>query len=106
MIEGGPGDRYFVQAFADAGSRELRVEAVGNRNLSRQWRLSRSRSAQLRRQGWRPPRGAELNHSATLSMASLEAPRRLATLLGDTLERAYGLPETARVTICLALDSL
>jgi hypothetical protein len=104
MIEGGPGDRYFVQAFSEASSRELRLEAVGNRGLGRLWQLSRSHAAELHRRGWRPPRGVELNHSRTLSIASPAAPRRLAALLGDALATAYGLPETAPVTICLSVD--
>ena len=104
MIEGGPGDRYFVQAFAQSGSCELRLEAVGNRGLSSSRRFGRAHAAELRRRGWRPPRGAELNHSRTAPIAGPEAPRRLAALLCDALESAYALAKTASVTICLAID--
>jgi len=103
MIEGGGGDRYFVQAFAEGGGREIRAEAVGNRALARRWRLPRSRAAELGRQGWRPPRGAELNYSATLPVGPADVPRRLAKLFHDALSAAYGLPATARVTICLSV---
>ncbi|HVT09040.1 MAG TPA: hypothetical protein VHO67_16385 [Polyangia bacterium] len=103
MIEGGGGDRYFVQAFAEDGGREIRVEAVGNRALPRSWKLPRSIAAELDRQGWRPPRGAEVNFSATLPIGPRGTPRRLAKLLHDALAGAYGLAATARVTICLSL---
>ncbi len=103
MIEGGGGDRYFVQAFAEDGGGEIRAEAVGNRALARSWRLPRSSAAELRRQGWRPPRGAELNFAATLPLGPPDTPRRLAKLFHDALSGAYGLAETARVTICLSL---
>jgi len=103
MVEGGGGDRYFVQAFAENGGREIHAEAVGNRALARSWRLPRSSAAELGRQGWRPPRGAELNHVATLPIGLADTPRRLAKLLHDALSAAYGLAATARVTICLSL---
>jgi hypothetical protein len=104
MIEGGRGDHYFVQAFAEAGCTKLRLEAVGNRGLGHGWQLSRAGSAELRRRGWRPPRGPELNHGMTLPITGREAARRLAALLGDTLAAAYGLGDTVPVTICLSLD--
>ncbi len=103
MVEGGGGDRYFVQAFAEDGGREVRAEAVGNRALARSWRLPRSSAAELGRQGWRPPRGAELNYVATLPIGRPDTPRRLAKLFHDALSAAYGLAATAPVTICLSL---
>jgi hypothetical protein len=104
MIEDGEGDRYFVQAFAEVGGREIRAEAVGNRALALRWRLPRSSAAELGRQGWRRPRGAELNYSATLPVGPPDTPDRLAKLFHDALSAAYGLAPTERVTICLSLS--
>ena len=103
MIEGGSEDQYFVQAFAEGRGCEIRAEAVGNRALASKWRLSRSSAAELGRQGWRPPRGTELNYSATLPVGLPDVRCCLAKLLHDALSAAYGLPPAACVTICLSL---
>ena len=102
VIEGGPGDRYFVQSIADVGCPDLRLEAAGNRTLGEKWRIPRSRVAELDRRGWRRPRGAELNHSLMLPRKGLGTPPRLAGLLRDALEIGFGLPASARVTICFS----
>lgn len=102
MIEGGPQNHAFVQVFAEADRDELRLESVGNRALPRKWRIDRSQAATLRRRGWRPPRGAELNFSRTLPVAAPHASGQLATLLRDALA-TYGLTDTSPVAICLTL---
>ena len=104
LIEGGPSDRYFVQAFVEAGSPEVLLQAVGNRGLEHGSRLGRAQAAALARHGWKPPRGAELNFSRALPLASPAAARELARLCRGALSEAYELPDSAPITICLALD--
>lgn len=102
MIEGGPANHAFVQVFAQADREEIRLESVGNRALPWKYQLDRSQAAELRRRGWRPPRGSELNFSRTLPLASPAATGRLPTLLRDAL-RVHGLVDSSPIAICLTL---
>lgn len=102
LVEGGSGDRYFAQAFAERGSRELRLESVGNRALGRRWWLSRAAVAELLRRGWCPPRGSQHNFSRTLRV-SPAAPAAIASALRDALI-VSGLADDSSVAICLSCD--
>ncbi len=68
LCEGGPDDAYFLQAFAANSDRRVVVEAVGNSTLPVARRLPRARLADLRRQGWQPPRRRQPYYSRELDL--------------------------------------
>lgn len=103
LCEGGPGDAYFVQALATRSDARVTVEAVGNRTLGPEQRLPRRRLADLRRLGWRPPRGSQPNYTRDLALDGDRTPQLLADLTRQTLEDVYGLEPGSRVVLCLAL---
>jgi hypothetical protein len=103
LVEGGPEDRYFVQAIGSVDDGRIVAEAVSNRYLPAELKRPKTTLARLRALGWSPPRGAQGNYHRTYALAANAAPPDLADVIAGTLSTVYGMSERTPVTICLTL---
>ena len=101
----GTGDAVYNVDVAVEEDRSVRVHAVGNAGLPREYRLGRGQVAEMVALGWSPPGvlpGSGEEFGLLVPPAERTAPRagiaRLAVVVSRTLRDVYGAPHPAFVT--------